>query len=103
MFETILSIISGLVVCIPVVIKLVQSIINNTKMKNWNILVGYLAAYMAEAENLFTEGADKKKWVMDMIEQSADLINYEIDEIERAKISRMIDDLCALSKEINNK
>lgn len=103
MTEAILSIISGLLICIPVVIKLVQSIINNTKLKNWNILVGYLASYMAEAEKLFTEGADKKRWVMDMIEQSAVLINYEIDEAEKVKISNMIDKLCALSKEINNK
>lgn len=97
----ILSIVSGLVVCIPVVIKLIQSIIDNGKMKNWNVLVSYISQYMAEAEELYTVGAEKKEWVMEMIKKAAVIINYQLDEAEIEKISVMIDELCDLSKNIN--
>lgn len=99
---TILSIISGLIVCIPVVVKLVQSIIDNGKMKNWNILVSYVSQYMAEAEKLYAVGAAKKEWVMEMITKTATIINYDLNEVEREKISAMIDELCDLSKNINS-
>ena len=54
--------------------------------------------YMEEAETLFDNGADKKAWVMGMVQASANLVNYDID---MEVVSEMIDSLCAMSKKVN--
>ena len=47
------SILSGLSICIPLVIKLVQYIEAAVKEKNWNKIVELAFGYMAEAEKQF--------------------------------------------------
>lgn len=99
--KLILSILSGLAVCIPLVIKLVKAVKSATKEKNWSLLVSMTFSYMQEAERNFKDGATKKEWVMDMIEAAADSINYEYNDTAKSKISEMIDAACDMAKVVN--
>lgn len=98
--QAIISILSGLAICIPLVIKLVQTVQAAVKEKNWNSLVEMTFRYMAQAEELYTKGAEKKEWVMGMIKSSAAQINFVLDEESLEKISKMIDDACSLAKDL---
>ena len=98
--ELVISILSGIAVCIPLVIKLVSTVKEVVKEKNWNELVSMAFDYMGQAEELFDTGAQRKEWVMAMIKTSAETINYTLDEVALAKISKMIDDTCTLAKEL---
>ena len=98
--ELVISILSGIAVCIPLVIKLVSTVKEVVKEKNWNELVSMAFDYMGEAEELFETGAQRKEWVMAMIKTSAQTINYTLDEVALAKSSKLIDDTCALAKEL---
>lgn len=69
--ELVISILSGIAVCIPLVIKLVSTVKEVVKEKNWNELVSMAFDYMGEAEELFETGAQRKEWVMAMIKTSA--------------------------------
>lgn len=96
--QLIISILSGLAVTIPLVIKLVHYVQAAIKEKNWNKLLSLIMAQMAVAEKKFSTGAERKEYVMMAIKASADTIDYDID---MAVVSKLIDDLCALSKEVN--
>lgn len=97
----VLSIISGMCVCIPLVVQLMSAVYKHAKEKNWSVLVTYVLDYMAEAESLFEKGADRKVWVMSMIEETAEMLNYPYDDEARQKVSGMIDDICDASRIIN--
>lgn len=97
-YEIIINILSGLVITIPLVVKLVEYVKQAIMEKNWNQLVTLVMNLMAEAEAKFDNGADRKAWVLSMVEASAKTINYPID-IET--VSKLIDDLCTLSKQVN--
>ena len=92
------SIVAGLLTAIPLVIKLVEFVQKAIKEKNWNILLNMVMNYMAIAEEKFETGAERKEWVLAMIEESAATINYDIDMIV---ISDLIDNLCSMSKKVN--
>ena len=94
----IVAILSGLITAIPLITKLIEYVVKATKEKNWTKLLAMTMQLMAEAENKFAEGADKKQWCIAMIKASADSINYNIDIEE---ISQMIDDLCSMTKVVN--
>lgn len=96
----IVSILSGLSVCIPLVIELVKYVQRAVKERNWGQIVKLVTDLMIEAEKNFETGAERKKWVMSMIESSASSINYDIDMEE---ISKLIDSLCDMSKIVNGK
>lgn len=96
--EMILSILSGLVVVIPLVVKLVQFAQLVIKEKNWQKLLELITNFMQEAEQKFATGAEKKDYVMLAIKASADTVNYDID---MEVVSKLIDDLCAMSKRVN--
>jgi signal transduction histidine kinase len=96
--EIIISILTGIATCIPLVIKLVQYVQVATKEKNWINLLKLLNDLMAEAETLYETGAERKVWVLSMIKASAKSINYDID-ID--VISKLIDDIIALTKVVN--
>lgn len=100
-WNIIIALLTGIATAIPLVIKLVQSVTGAVKEKNWAILMNQVIGYMKEAEDLYVNGADKKEWVMGMIEQSAKNINYDLTEEAKKKISDMIDAMCDLSKNIN--
>lgn len=100
MVNIIVSILSGLSVCIPLVIELVKYVQKAVKERNWGQIVKLVTDLMIEAEKNFETGAERKKWVMSMIESSASSINYDIDMEE---ISKLIDSLCDMSKIVNGK
>lgn len=96
--ELALQILSGLVVLIPLVVKLIEYVQKATKEKNWNRLLDMTMKLMEEAETKFENGADKREWVLAMVKASADSINYDIDIEE---VGKMIDSLCAMTKIVN--
>ncbi len=94
----VVSILSGLCVCVPLVVKLVSVVEQCVREKNWNELVSLIIQFMNEAESLFSSGEERKNYVMIAIKASADTIDYDID---MDIVSNMIDDLCAMSKIVN--
>lgn len=92
------SVLSGLAVAIPLVVKLVEYVKKAVKEKNWNQVLKLVMDLMAEAEKKFETGAEKKEWVLAMIKASADSINYDIDT---NAIGELIDSLCDMSKAVN--
>lgn len=96
--ELAVSIFAGLAVTIPLVVKLVEYVQKAVKEKNWNALLGMVMDYMEVAEEKFETGAERKEWVLAMVKASADTVNYDIDI---AVISKLIDDLCSMTKVVN--
>ena len=97
-YEIVVGILAGLTVCIPLVIKLVEYVKIAVKEKNWNALLTLVMNLMKEAEPMFSNGADRKDWVMSMVEASAKTINFDID---MGQVSQLIDSLAAMSKVVN--
>ena len=97
--QIIVSILSGLAVCIPLVIKLVEFITKAIKEKNWSNVMQIVLKLMTEAEANYATGAERKEYVMDSIAALKDSLNYEID---MNAISVMIDSICSASKVINS-
>jgi hypothetical protein len=97
-YEIIVSILSGLAITIPLVIKLVEYVKMVVKEKNWSQLLALVMRLMAEAEEKFNNGADRRQWVIGMVEASADIVNYEINP---EQIGDLIDQLCSMSKKVN--
>lgn len=97
-YEILTSILTGLAITIPLVVKLVEYVQKAIKEKNWNHLLNLVMRLMAEAEEKFDNGADRKSWVIGMIEASAETINYDID---LEMLGDLIDSLCAMSKVVN--
>ena len=62
--QAILSILSGLIVTIPLIIKLVKYVQSSIKEKNWKNLIKLLMSLMEEAEVNFSDGEERKKWVL---------------------------------------
>lgn len=96
--QLIISILSGLAVTIPLVIKLVEYIKLAIKERNWSKLLNLVMQQMAVAEKKFATGAERKEYVLMAIKASADTIDYDIDMVQ---VSKLIDDLCAMSKVVN--
>lgn len=96
----ILPIISGLVACVPLVIKLVEYIQKAAKEKNWKSVVQLVLKLMAEAEQVYTNGDDKKAYVMSSIKAMENTLQYDIDE---KAIGELIDAVVTATKKINIK
>lgn len=101
--EVVVSILSGLAVCIPLVVKLVQNVKAAVQEKNWAQLMGMVLDLMTEAERLFSEGAARKAWVMAGVKTAAKSANFPYDAAAEQKISDMIDAICAAAKVVNVK
>ena len=99
--EIVVSILSGLAVCIPLVVQLVNVVRASVKEKNWSQIVTIVLDLMKQAETLFAEGAARKAWVMAGVESAAKSINYNYDEVAKQKVSEMIDAICATAKIVN--
>ena len=99
--DIVVSIMSGLAVCIPLVVKLVNVVSTYVKEKNWSQIVAIVLDLMKDAETLFSEGATKKAYVMASVESAAKSINYNYDEVAKQKVSDMIDAICATAKVVN--
>lgn len=96
--DNVLSILSGLIVAIPLIVKLVEYVQKAIKEKNWTQVLKLVMGYMEAAESKFETGAERKEWVLAMVKASADTVNYDID---LDVIGKMIDDLCDMSNIIN--
>ena len=101
--EIVVSILSGLIVCIPLVVQLVNVVRASVKEKNWPQIVDIVLTLMTDAEDLFADGAARKAWVMQKVEQAAKSVNYDYDDAARQKVSDMIDAICATAKIVNAK
>lgn len=97
-YEVLISIMSGLITVIPLVVKLVEYVQKAAKEKNWNKLLQLIMNLMTEAESKFDNGVDRKEWVMMAIKASADTIDYDINMDE---VSKLIDSLCTMTKNVN--
>lgn len=96
--QTIIYLLPTITTLVVLVVKLVQAVQKAVKEKNWNQLVDMVMSYMVEAEEKFSDGATRKEWVMAMIRNSAELVNYDINMDE---VSILIDKLSAMSKKVN--
>lgn len=99
--ELLISILSGLVVCIPVVIKLAQTFDKYAKEKNWSKIVALVISLCQEAEKLLESGEHKKQWVLNSLRVSAVETGYELTEESIAEVSLMIDQIIAATRTIN--
>ena len=97
-YEIIISILSGIATCVPLVISLVKYIQKAAKEKNWNKLVVVISNFIAEAETLFHDGASKKDYVINSVLAIAKTIDYPVD---KDMLGELIDSLVALSKKVN--
>ena len=96
-----IAILTGLSVCIPLVLKLIGVVKENVAEKNWNEIVKIVIAQMVEAEKNYTEGAAKKAWVMNQMRVLAKSLNFNYTEVEEIKVAELIDAICAGAKIIN--
>lgn len=98
MINIIISIISGIAVCIPLAVKLVQYVRAAVQERNWSAMVSLVLQLMQQAEQDYKTGAERKQYVMDSIVAVQDTLNFSVD---LAVVSQMIDAICAASKVIN--
>lgn len=96
--NVIVSILSGLAVVIPLVVELVKWVKKAVQEKNWSKLITLVMTFMADAEKMFSTGEERKNYVLMAIKASADTIDYEID---MDQVSKLIDELAAMSKIVN--
>ena len=96
--EIILSIVTGLAACIPLVIKLVQYVEKAIKTKQWPKLLELVMKFMADAEKNIKDGATREEWGLQRGEASAGTGDYDIDMNE---VSNLIDSLVEMSKKVN--
>ena len=96
----IVSVLSGIAACIPLVVQLVKYVKQAVQEKNWNQLLKLVTNLMEEAEKKFSTGAERKEWVLAMVKSSADTVNYPVD---LDVVSELIDSLCSMSKIVNGK
>lgn len=99
--EIVVSILSGLAVCIPLVVQLVDTVRAAVQEKNWAQLMNIVLDMMQQAEKMFESGADRKAWVMAGVESAALSVNYNYDDAAKRKVSEMIDAICAAAKVVN--
>lgn len=96
----VLPILSGLVAAIPLVVKLVEYVQKARKEKNWGAVVQLVLKLMAEAEQNYTNGEDKKNYVMSSIKAMEHTLQYDIDE---KAIGELIDAIVLTTKKVNTK
>ena len=99
--NTIISILSGIAVCIPLVISLINFVKKVADEKKWNILVSNVLQLIMNAEQDYEHGADKKEYVMNAIKTIAEQISYNFDAEAEMKVSKMIDEICDMAKVVN--
>lgn len=96
--KLVIEILVGLTIVIPLVVKLVEYVKKSVMEKNWSNLIHLLMNLMATAEEKFDNGADRKQWVIAMVQASANTINYPITEKE---LGDLIDSLVELTNKVN--
>lgn len=98
--DIIVSVLSGLAVCIPLVVQLVKYVKAAIQERKWTKVMELVLNLMTEAERNYATGAERKEYVMASIESIKDVLDYEVD---MNAISEIIDAIVAASKIINTK
>lgn len=96
--DLIVAILAGLVTAIPLVVQLVKYVKKLAKEKNWGGLLQILMGYMSQAETMFATGAERKEWVLAMIQQTSIMVDFDVN---LDVIATLIDRLCDLTKVVN--
>ena len=99
--QIVISILTGVSILIPLIVKLVNVVKEASLEKNWNLLMKMAMEYMVEAEKNIATGAERKKWVISMVIASASNINYPLTNEDIQKIEDLVDAICDASKVIN--
>lgn len=97
-YEIIVSILTGIATAIPLVVELIKYVKESVREKNWGKLVSLVLTLIQEAEEKFDNGADRREWVLSMVQASADTINYDIN---LELVGELVDNLCTMSKSVN--
>ncbi len=92
---------AALAILIPLGVKLYKRSEELIREKNWPRIVAAVSKYMEEAERLFEDGADKKAWVLVMIQTTAEQLEYDLTDEDIRNLSDLIDTLCDMSKVVN--
>jgi len=92
------SVFSGIAVCIPLVVRLVQYVLRAAGENNWSGLLRLVLRLMEEAENQFESGAERREWVASLAETAAESLGCSL---ERESLEGLIDALCEMSKRVN--
>ena len=75
------SVASALVIVTPLIISLVEYIKKAINERNWKKLIKLVTDLISTAETMFNTGAERKEWVMGMIQTTeSNLLNVDIDE-----------------------
>lgn len=90
-----------LAIAVPFGVKFYKTSQQLVREKNWPRLVTAVSHYMEQAEKLFEHGADKKAWVLTMIQTTAEEIEYDLTDEDMHNLSDLIDTLCEMSKVVN--
>lgn len=98
-FDIVKVVIYAIVIIVPLVYNLVKYVKMAVRQKNWKPILSLVMELMGAAEDMYDSGADRKAWVMSMVESTATGIGSPISMDE---ISDMIDSLCEMSKKVNN-
>lgn len=96
----VLAIITGLSTAIPLAIQLVKHVKLAIKERNFGKIMKIALELMAEAEENYATGAERKEYVMDSIIKLSKSLDYDVDF---DAVSAMIDAIVASSKKINVK
>lgn len=92
------GILVGLGACIPLVIKLINTVQKLIEEKRWSELMKIVINYMEVAEKKLADGQSRREFVIAMARQTAIECGYQFDE---KVIGEMIDAICAASKIVN--
>lgn len=87
-----------LIIVIPLVYNLWKYVKLAMQGKNWKPILKLVMDFMSTAEGMYDSGADRKEWVMSMVETAAKSIGSTVNMDE---VSEMIDNLCKMSKNVN--
>lgn len=87
-----------LIIIVPLAYNLVKYVKLAMQQKNWKPILSLVVELMGTAEGMYDSGADRKKWVLSMVESTAKAIGSPVSMEE---VGEMIDDLCKMSKSVN--
>ena len=97
-YEIIISILSGIATCIPLVILLVKYIQKAAKEKNWTPLMQLIMRLAQEAEANYSAGVDKKQYVLSSVEALEGSLNYDVD---MKVVEEMLEAIIDTTKKVN--
>lgn len=98
-FELVIAVISGMLTCIPLCLKLFSAAQQVARERNWTKLLSLVMELMEDAEEFLQDGQSKKQWVMAGLSSLSGFADYDIDE---SAVSELIDSLCELANNLNS-